>query len=46
MSPYRRDFDETKYISFLTKKKKKKNGTKASNNIKREFNSELVYHEK
>ena len=44
MSPYRRDFDETKYISFLTKKKK--NWTKVSNNIKREFNGELVYHEK
>ena len=44
MSPYRRDFDETKYITFLTKKKKKR--TKDSNNIKREFNSELVYHEK
>ena len=28
MSPYRRDFDETKYISFLTKKKKKKMGRK------------------
>ena len=51
MSPYRRKFDETKYMSFLIKDdelSKKYNGIweKVKNNIKKEFDSEPVYNEK
>ena len=51
MSPYRRKFDETKYMSFLIKDdelSKKHNGIweKVKNNIKKEFDSEPVYNEK
>ena len=51
MSAYRRDFDETKYISFFIKDDKlleKHNETcdKVSNSIKRGFDSEPVNKEK
>ena len=49
-SAYRRDFDETKYISFLIKddelfEKYSEILEKVENNIKKEFNSEPVYNE-
>ena len=45
MSTYRRDFNETKYISFLTKydeslEKYNKIWEKVKNSIKKEFDSE------
>ena len=52
MSGYEREFDETKFISFLMKdgefleKKNKEILEKVSNNIKKEFVSEPVYNEK
>ena len=51
MSQYRRDFDKTKCMSFLIKDEKlsekyNKIWKKFSNIIKREFDSESVYHEK
>ena len=51
ISAYRRDFDETKYMSFLIKNGKlletyNKICDKVSNAIKKGFDSELVYNEK
>ena len=51
MSANRKNFDETKYISFLIKdddllKKYNKNWEKVKNSIKNVFDSELVYNEK
>ena len=48
MTAYRRDFDETKYISFLIKDDEKHNEIweKVRNSIKKEFDSEPVYNEK
>ena len=48
---YRRDFDETKYMSFLIKyhellEKYNENWEKVKNCIKKEFDSETVYNEK
>ena len=50
MTGYRRDFDETKYISFLIKHKEllEKYNTiwkKVKNSIKKELGSEPVYNE-
>ena len=50
MSAYRRDFDETKYMSFLIKDDKlleKYNEIckKVKTSIKKEFDSEPVYNE-
>ena len=50
MSAYRRDFDRTKYMSFLIKDEKlleKYNEIwkKVSNIIKKEFNNKPVYNE-
>ena len=50
-SAYRRDFDETKYVSFLKKddellKKHNEIWGKVKNSIKKEFNSEPVNNEK
>ena len=50
MSAYRKDFDETKYVSFLIKDdkllKEYNEIWKKIKNIKKEFNSEPVYNEK
>ena len=51
MSAYRRDFDKTKYMSFLIKddellEKYNKILEKVKNNIKKEFDSEPVYNRK
>ena len=51
MSAYRRDFDETKYMSFLIKddeflEKYNEISKKVKNSIKNEFDSEPVYNEK
>ena len=54
MTAYRRDFDETKYISFLIKDDEKHNEIWEiliviivnNNSIKKEFDSEPVYNEK
>ena len=51
MSAYRREFDETKYMSFLIKndelsEKYNEIWEKVKNNIKKEFDSELVCNEK
>ena len=51
MSAHRKDFDETKYISFLIKdeelfEKYNEIWEKVKNIIKKEFDSELVYNEK
>ena len=51
MSAYRRDFDETKYISFLIKdnlllEKYNEIWQKIKNSLKKEFYSESVYNEK
>ena len=51
MSAYRRDFDETKHMSFLIKnnkllKKYTEICEKVKSNLKKEFDSELVYNEK
>ena len=51
MTAYRKDFDETKYISFLIKddellKKYNKIWKNVKNTIDKEFNSDLVYSEK
>ena len=51
MSAYRRDFDETKYISFLIKddellEKYNEIWEKVKNSLKKEFDSEPVYNEK
>ena len=58
MRGYRRDFDETKYMSFLIKEDKLlekniikfgkscKNSKNVKNSIKKEFDSEPVYNEK
>ena len=51
MSAYSRDFDETKYISFLIKddellKKYNKIWEKVKNSLKKEFDTEQVYNEK
>ena len=51
MCAYRRDFDETRYMSFLIKvdellKKYNEICEKLSNSIKKEFNSKPVYNEK
>ena len=51
MSSYRRDFDKIKYMSFLIKvgellEKYNEVWEKNRNNIKKEFDSELVYSEK
>ena len=52
MSGYEREFDETKFMSFLMKdgefleKKNKEILEKVSSNIKKEFVSEPVYNEK
>ena len=51
MSAYRRDFDETKHISFLIKnaellEKYNKMWIKVKHGIKKEFDSEPVYNEK
>ena len=51
MSAYRKDFDETKYVSFLIKddkllKEYNEIWKKIKNIIKKEFNSEPVYNEK
>ena len=48
LSPYRRDFDETNYMSFLIKndellEKCNKIWKKVSNSMKKEFNSEPKY---
>ena len=46
---HRKDFDETKYMSFLIKNdellEKHKIWEKVKNIIKKEFDSEPVYHE-
>ena len=51
MSAYRKDFDETKYTSFLIKddellKKYNKIWKKVKNSLKKENDSEPVYNEK
>ena len=51
MSAYRRDFDETKYMSLLIKddellKKCNEIWEKVKNSIEKEFDSEPVYNEK
>ena len=50
MSAYRKDFDETKYMSFLIKdellKKYNKIWKKVKNTIDKEFDSAPVYNEK
>ena len=51
MSAYRKDFDESKYISFLIKddellEKYNEIWEKVKNNLKKEFDSEPVYNEK
>ena len=51
MSAYRRDFDETKYMSFLIKddellEKYNEIWEKVKNSIKEEFDSKPVYNEK
>ena len=51
MGAYRRDFDETKYMSFLIKddellEKYKEIWEKVKNSIKKYFDSEPVYYEK
>ena len=51
MSAYRRNFDETKYMSFLIKddellEKYNEFCEKVKNSIKEEFDSEPVYSEK
>ena len=51
MSIYRRDFDETKYISFLIKndelqEKYNEIWEKVKNSIKKEFDSKPVYNKK
>ena len=51
MSAYRKDFDETKYMSFLIKddellEKYNEIWKKIKNNLKKEFDSELEYNEK
>ena len=51
MSAYNRDFDETKYMSFLIKNDKliekyNKIWEKIRNSIKKEFDNEPVYNEK
>ena len=51
MSAYRKDFDETKYISFLREdnellKKCSEICKKVKNSLKKEFDWEPVYHEK
>ena len=48
MTAYRKEFDETKYISFLIKdnellEKYNENWAKVSNAIKKEYDSNLVY---
>ena len=50
MTAYRKDFNETKYISFLIKgdellEKYNEIWEKVKNNIKKEFDSEPVYNE-
>ena len=50
MSAHRRDFDETKYMSYLTKddeslEKYNEMWEKVKNSIKKEFDSEPVYNE-
>ena len=50
MSVYRRDFDETKYMSYLTKddeslEKYNEMWEKVKNSIKKEFDTEPVYNE-
>ena len=51
MSAYRKDFDETKFMSFLTKddkllEKYKKIWKKVKNTIDKEFDSDPAYNEK
>ena len=51
MSAYKKDFDETKYMSFLIKddellEKYNEIWKKAKNIIKKEFDSEPLYNEK
>ena len=51
MTAYRRDFDETKYISFLIKdnellEKYNEIWEKVKNSIKKKFDSEPVYNDK
>ena len=51
MSAYRREFDETKYMSFLIKndellEKYNEIWEKVKNDIKKEFDSKLLYNEK
>ena len=51
MTAYRKDFDETKYISFLIKDnellgKHKEIWEKVKNSLKKEFDSESIYNEK
>ena len=51
MSTYRRDFDETKYMTLLIKddgllEKHNEMWEKLKNSIKEEFHSEPVYNEK
>ena len=51
MSAYRKDFDETKYISFLIKddellEKYNEIWEKVKNILKKDFDSEPVYNEK
>ena len=50
LSAYRKDFDETKYMSFLIKdellEKCNKIWEEVKNIIKKEFDSEPVYNEK
>ena len=51
MSAYRREFDETKYMSFLIKdeelfKKYNKTWEKVKNSLKKDFDSEPVYNKK
>ena len=51
MTPYRKDFDETKYMSFLIKdnellEKCNEIWGKVTNSIKKELNSESVYNKK
>ena len=51
MSTYRRDFDETKYMTLLIKddgllEKHNEMWKKLKNSIKEEFDSEPVYNEK
>ena len=47
INPYRRDFDETKYMCFLIKYAKYNEiWRKVNNSIKKEFDSEAAYNEK